>query len=139
MIYNAMENTPIDFNTVSKKISASGLEDLGSASIRELVKLVNEIEKSTGEKYIRMEMGVPGLMPPKIGINAEIEALRRGVGSKYPMIEGIPELKIEMAKFVKNFLNIDVKEDGCIPSVGSMQGAFAAYLVAARRDAAKDT
>ena len=139
MIYNAMENTPIDFNTVSKKISTSGLEDLGSASIRELVKLVNEIEKSTGEKYIRMEMGVPGLMPPEIGTNAEIEALRRGVGSKYPMIEGIPELKIEMSRFVKNFLNIDVKEEGCIPSVGSMQGAFAAFLVAARRDASKDT
>ncbi len=36
----------------------------------------------------------------------EIEALQKGVASKYPMIEGIPELKNEISRFVKNFLNV---------------------------------
>ena len=84
---NIPQNTPIDHQTVTQKIKESGLEKVGNASIRELVKLVNEIEKATGEKYVRMEMGVPGLEPPQIAIDGEIKALKKGVASKYPMIE----------------------------------------------------
>ena len=120
-----MQETPIDYKTVEQKIKESGLESIGNASIRELVKLVNEIEKDTGEKYIRMEMGVPGLEPPEIAIQGEIDALKKGVASKYPMIEGVTELKNEISKFIKNFMNIDISPEGCLPTVGSMQGAFA--------------
>ena len=69
---------------------------------------------------LSMEMGVPGLEPADIGIEAEIKALRRGVASKYPMIDGIPPLKKEIARFVKNFINIEVDEKYCLPTVGSM-------------------
>jgi aspartate/methionine/tyrosine aminotransferase len=55
------------------------------------------------------------------------------------MIDGVPELKKEIARFVKNFINIDVDEQGCIPTVGSMQGAMAAFLVVNRCNATKDT
>lgn len=134
-----MKNTPIPYEVVKQKIQESKLPCVGKASIRELVKLVNEIEKETGIKYVRMEMGVPGLEPSQIGIDAEIEALKRGVASKYPMIDGVPELKKEIARFVKNFINIDVEEQGCIPTVGSMQGAMAAFLVVNRCNATKDT
>ncbi len=132
-------NTPIDFDTVKSKITESGLEKVGRASIREIVRLVNEIESETGEKFIRMEMGVPGLEPPKIGIEGEIAALRKGVASKYPMIDGVAELKDEISRFVKNFINIDVSPNGCIPTVGSMQGGFATFLVSCRRDIKKNT
>ena len=132
-------NTPIDAKIVEKKLQESGLEQIGNASIREIVKLVNEIEKATGERYIRMEMGVPGLQPPKQAIEGEIQALRSGVASKYPMIEGVEELKDEIARFIKNFANIDIRPQGCLPTVGSMQGAFAAFLVSCRRDPGKDT
>jgi aspartate/methionine/tyrosine aminotransferase len=134
-----MKNTPIPYEVVKQKIQESKLPCVGKASIRELVKLVNEIEKETGIKYVRMEMGVPGLEPSQIGIDAEIEALKRGVASKYPMIDGVPELKKEIARFVKNFINIDVEEQGCIPTVGSMQGAMAAFLVVNRCNGTKDT
>src|SRR6056297_3588011 len=136
---NIPNNTPIDKNTVYQKIKESGLEKIGNASIRELVKLVNEIEKVTGDKYIRMEMGVPGLEPPEIAIDGEIKALKRGVASKYPMIEGVEVLKKEISRFVKNFMNIDVNPQGCLPTVGSMQGGFASFLVSCRRDPQKDT
>lgn len=133
------QNTPINEIIVKSKIENSGLENVGLASIRELVKLVNEIENETGEKYIRMEMGVPGLAPAQVGIDGEIEALRRGVAAKYPMIEGVGILKKEISRFVKNFMNIDVDQRSCIPTVGSMQGAFASFLVSCRRDPEKDT
>lgn len=128
-----MKNTPIDYNIVSQKIEASGLKpDISSSTIREIVRLVNEIQVATGEKFIRMEMGVPGIPTPKVLIDAEIEALKSGVSSKYPMIEGDAELKEETARFVKLFLNQDVEAKHCIPAVGSMQSAMALFLTVNR-------
>ena len=100
--------------------------------------MVNNIETETNQKFIRMEMGVPGLASPKIGIEAEIEALKSGVSSKYPMIDGISSLKIEISRFVKYFLNINVDSGNCIPTVGSMQGGFAAFLMLTKLDPKKD-
>lgn len=133
-----MKVTPINSEAVFRKIKDSGLASVGKATIRELVRLVNEIEAATGEQFVRMEMGVPGLEPANIGIEAEIKALRSGVASKYPMIDGIPPLKKEIARFVKNFINIDVDEKYCLPTVGSMQGGMAAFLVANRSVVGKD-
>jgi len=134
-----IKDTPIDYQIVSKQIKALKLPNLGKATIRDIVRLVNNIEEISGEKYIRMEMGVPGLQPSEIGTNAEINALKKGVASKYPMIEGVKELKEEASHFVKLFMNIDVLPANCIPTVGSMQGGFAAFLVSCRRDIKKDT
>jgi len=131
------KNTPINFEIVESKIKESGLENVGNATIREIVKIVNKIEAETGDKFIRMEMGVPGLAPPEIGVNAEIAALKRGVASKYPMIEGVEDLKNELSRFIKLFLDVDLSPEGCIPTVGSMQGSVAAFLVANRADKTK--
>jgi aspartate/methionine/tyrosine aminotransferase len=134
------KKTPIDHNIVNKKIRESGLKSVGKASIREIVKLVNEIEEATGEKYVRMEMGVPGLVPPRVALDSEIEALKRnGIASEYPMIEGVKSLKEEASKFIKNFMNLEVDPEGCLITVGAMQGSFAAFMVSCRRDAEKDT
>ena len=134
-----MKNTPIPYNVVKQKIDESGLQKVGRATIREIVKLVSDIEAATGEKFIRMEMGVPGLAPAKVGIEAEIKALNSGVAQIYPIIDGIPSLKKEISRFVKNFMNISVAEKCCIPTVGSMQGGMAAFLVGNRCDSKKDT
>ena len=71
-----MRNTPFNFEKVTTAINESNIQDLGWATIREIVRIVNTIECETGEKYIRMEMGVPGLTPPEVGTKAEIEALQ---------------------------------------------------------------
>lgn len=123
-----MKNTPINYEIVKSKIKESGLKSVGKASIREIKKLIDAIEKATGEKFIRMEMGIPGLPPTQIGVEAEIEALQRGVAAIYPDIFGIAPLKEEISRFIKLFLNIDVSPEGCIPTVGSMQGGFAAFM-----------
>ncbi|MGD8306845.1 MAG: pyridoxal phosphate-dependent aminotransferase [Ignavibacteria bacterium] len=134
-----MKDTPINFEVVQRKIKESNLSDVGKASIREIKKLVDEIEKETGKRYVRMEMGVPGLPATKYGVDAEIEALENGVAAIYPDIQGIPELKTEASKFVKLFLGIDVNPEGCIPTVGSMQGGFASFITVNRMYREKDT
>jgi aspartate/methionine/tyrosine aminotransferase len=131
--------TPIDFKIVTRKIKDSKLDSPGKASIREIKKLVDEIEEATGEKFVRMEMGIPGLPPTKVGVEAEIEALKKGVAAIYPDIFGIPELKKETSRFVKLFMDIEVDPEGCIPTCGSMMGSFAAFMTLNRCNPVKDT
>lgn len=134
-----MRNTPIHYDTVKQKIQESGLKSVGRSSIREIKKLVDEIEKATGERFIRMEMGIPGLPPSEIGVQGQIEALQNGVAAIYPDIQGIKPLKEEISRFIKMFMNVNVREEGCIPTVGSMQGGFAAFLMLSRLFEERDT
>ncbi len=135
-----MENSPtIKSETVSEFIRKNNISDLGRANIRDIVRLVNQLESSTGVKYIRMEMGVPGLETCKVGIEAEIEALKRGVAAGYPMIEGVTTLKEEASRFVKLFMGIDAAPEGCVPTVGSLQASMAAFMTVGRADRKKNT
>ena len=120
--------TPMDADVVTRMIETSGLRSVSQASIREVKKLIDNIERETGQKYVRMEMGIPGLPPNPIAVNAQIEALKRGVAAIYPDIQGIPPLKQEISRFVKLFLDVDVHPDHCLPTVGSMMGAMACFL-----------
>lgn len=70
-----------------------------------------------------MELGNPGLPPVQIGVDAEIEALKQGIAAVYPDIQGYKPLKLRL-KICKNFLDIDVNIENCIPTVGSMMGAL---------------
>ena len=126
--------TPIDRAIVDAVLAESDVRDLGRANIREIVQMVNRIEERSGERFVRMEMGVPGLPSPAAGVEAQIKALNRGVSAQYPPIEGVPELKEEASQFTRLFLDVDVKPEGCVPVVGSMQGAFATFLTANRND-----
>ena len=134
-----MKNTPVSTDIIRAKIKESGLDIVGKGSIREIVFLISEIEKASGVKFIRMEMGVPGLECSPIGINAEIEALQKGVASVYPPMEGLPALKQETAKFLKLFANAEFSPLGCIPTVGSMQASMAAIMVSNRCFEEKNT
>lgn len=134
-----MAQTVIPKELVDRIVSENNLSNVGRASIREVKKLINDIEAASGTRFIRMEMGIPGLPACQIGIEAEIKALRNGVASIYPDVYGIPKLKTEIARFVKNFLNISVSPESCLPTVGSMQGSFAAFLTISRAQAGKNT
>ncbi len=125
--------TPINREIVKQEIDKMGLDSVGLASIRELNRIVNNIETAAGDQFIRMEMGVPGLAPPKIAVDAEIAALKQGVGSKYPPFDGIPQLKAEISAFVKNFVDVDIPAESCFPTVGSMQGCYMAMMCCSRR------
>ena len=134
-----MNQIPIRENIILDIRDTLKIKNLAFSSIRQIVQLVTLLEKQTGIKFIRTEMGVPGLPAPKIGIEAEKKALQKGIAAIYPPIEGIQELKHELSRFSKLFLNIEVNPEGCVPSVGSMQASMASFLVANRRNAGKTT
>ncbi len=134
-----MQNTLISPELINQAISENGIQNVGTASIREVKKLINDIEDKSKVKFIRMEMGIPGLPAVKIGVDAEIEALRNGIASLYPEVYGDDGLKNEIARFAKNFINIDVSPTSCLPTVGSMQGSFASFLTVSRAQKGKDT
>ncbi len=133
-----MSSIPISSGLIEKISAESGIRASGKASIREIVHLVNMIEKETGISFVRMEMGVPGLKTPEVGVNAEIEALKTGISAIYPDMNGLPELKSETSRFIKLFLDVDIDSEGCIPTVGSMMGGMASFLVANRNDRTKE-
>lgn len=133
------KNTPIDYQIVLQKIASNNIDSPGKASIREIKKLIDDIEEATGERFIRMEMGVPGLPPAKVGVDAEIDALKKGVAAIYPDIFGIAPLKNETSRFVKLFVDVDVSPESCIPTGGSMMGSFAAFMTLNRCNSEKDT
>lgn len=129
------EQIPIAEAVVSDALQQAGISDMGKASIRENAKIVNIIEQKTGISFIRMEMGIPGLPAVPAGVDAQIAALKNGVASLYPIIDGIPAVKQEASRFVKLFLDVDVSPEGCVPTCGSMQGGMTAFMMTARCNA----
>lgn len=133
-----MYEIPISVEVINDIVRENELQSPGSASIREISYLVELLEEKTGIRFVRMEIGAPGLPVPSIAIDAETEALRKGVASLYPAISGITVLKKESARFIKLFLNVDIRPEGCIPTVGSMMGGMLSFLVANRNDHTKE-
>lgn len=123
-----MKHTPVDYQAVRRAIEASALPDFGKATIREVVAISKQLERETGTEFIHMEMGVPGLKAAQVGVDAEIEALRGGIASVYPDINGAPDVKREASRFIKAFIDIDISPEGCVPVTGSMQGTYASFL-----------
>lgn len=115
------------------------IKDIASASIRQIGAIVRAVEERQGVEYIHFEMGVPGLPASAVGVEAECEALRRGVASVYPVIDGIRPVKDAASRFVKAFLNVDINPVGCIPTAGSMQGSFASLMLCSHLDPKRDT
>jgi aspartate/methionine/tyrosine aminotransferase len=130
---------PIDNTIIQTAINELHIRDFSKATIREVVAIANKVEKQTGTEFIRMEMGVPGLAPAEVGVNAEIKALQNGVASIYPVIDGLPELKKESSRFIKAFVDLDISPESCVPVVGSMQGTFTSFLVSGQCDKKHDT
>ena len=134
-----MKNTPVNYQIAKQIIESYHLPDFGKATIREVVAISTQLEQETKTEFIHMEMGVPGLKPAQVGIDAEIKALKDGVASIYPNINGIPEVKKEASRFIKAFINIDIDPECCVPVTGSMQGTYASFLTSGQCTSGKDT
>jgi aspartate/methionine/tyrosine aminotransferase len=134
-----MKNTPVNRELIDKTIDEFQITDFSKATIREVKAIAAKAEEESGVEYIKMEMGVPGLPPSHIGVEAEIDALKHGIASLYPDINGLSELKQQASNFVKAFINVDISPEGCVPVTGSMQGTFASFLTCGQCDSKKDT
>ena len=132
-------NTPIKKEIVDGLVAELGIKDFAKATIREVKQVAAKAEKASGVEFIKMEMGIPGLPAAQVGVDAQIQALKDGIAHSYPDIQGAPVLKEAASQFVKAFIGIDIKPEGCIPVSGSMQGTFASFLTCSQRDKLKDT
>ena len=131
----------LDEKIVTAEIEAMHLGDFSTATIRDIQALSKALEEKTGQPIIHLEMGVPGLKPSQIALDAERKALADGCATIYPPNGGIPRIKKAASEFVKAFIGIDIDPLGCIPTTGSMQGTFATFtaLYHAFRGTGKDT
>ena len=132
-----MMEVPFDRSVLAAALERMDIADIAQATIRQSGDIARIMERETGAEFLHLEMGVPGLPPERIGVEAECAALRRGVASQYPNMYGIPELKEQAARFLKAFLDIDVAPQGCIPTVGSMQGSFTTFLLCSQLNPAR--
>ncbi len=115
------------------------IADIGRATIRQCVNVSHELEKISGEKFLHLEFGIPGLRACGIGLEAQKKSLDNGDASVYPPVCGIPELKENGSRFIKAFVGVDISPEGIIPTVGSMQGCYNLLLECIQMNPEKDT
>ena len=128
---------PFDRSHLRSALERMDIADIAQATIRQSGDIARILERETGAEFLHLEMGVPGLPPERVGVEAECAALQTGIASQYPSMQGIPELKKQASRFLEAFLGVEVAPEGCIPTVGSMQGSFATFLMCSQLDPAK--
>ena len=132
-------NIPVSSSVLASVLADMGIADIADATIRQSGAIGRKLEKATSTEFLHLEMGIPGLPPSAVGVEAECVALRSGIASQYPDMLGAEPLKQEASRFLKAFLDIDVAPLGCIPTVGSMQGGFCAFMLCSQLSPDKDT
>ena len=80
----------IEPSIVKNAMDKFDVKDFNEAAIRQIGGIVKDIEEHTGTEFVHLEIGVPGLPPETIGVNAEKAALDAGVASIDPEMPGIP-------------------------------------------------
>lgn len=123
---------------VREACQINDISDLSRATIGEMLLAAQYLEGKTGIPFIRMDQGSPGLPANSYGVQAEKEALDRGVGSQYPAAAGVPELKQAASRFVKAFLDVEISARSCVPTTGSVAASFASFIACTQRIPGKD-
>ena len=134
-----MQNRVYSQELVDRVVDELKITDLDQSTIGQVVLLASRLEELTGIPFIRMDQGVPGLEPCRIGTEAEKQALDTWIPAIYPAAEGIPELKTEASRFVKAFLDVDISAAACVPVTGSVAGSFGSFIACTQCDPGKNT
>ena len=134
-----MQNRVDSQELVDRVVDELKITDLEQATIGQVVLLASRLEELTGIPFIRMDQGVPGLEPCRIGTEAEKQSLDTWIPAIYPAAEGIPELKTEASRFVKAFLDVDISAAACVPVTGSVAGSFGSFIACTQCDPGKNT
>ena len=132
-------NLPIAKEVVKNLLAEKDIANVARSTIRQQVAITTGLEKLSGEKFVHLEIGVPGIPASKVGTDAQKRAIDNGVATIYPVISGLPELKENASHFIKAFLDIDISPKCIIPTVGSMQGSYNLILECSQLDENKDT
>ncbi|MBO4813925.1 MAG: pyridoxal phosphate-dependent aminotransferase [Muribaculaceae bacterium] len=132
-------NLPIAKEVVKNLLAEKDIANVARSTIRQQVAITTGLEKLSGDKFVHLEIGVPGIPPSVVGTEAQKRAIDNGVTSIYPVISGLPELKENASQFIKAFLDIDITPKCIIPTVGSMQGSYNLIMECSQLDENKDT
>ncbi|MCH5241672.1 MAG: pyridoxal phosphate-dependent aminotransferase [Muribaculaceae bacterium] len=130
---------PLTETELNNVISELEIQDITTATIRQIVALAKALEKESETPFIHLEIGNPGLVAEQIGVDAECKALQSGVANIYPDIAGIPEIKQAGSDFIKAFLDLEIPSKCIIPTVGSMQASYTLMTLLKQRIPGKDT
>ena len=130
---------PVSENVLQDVLKKLDISDINNATIRQCVNVAHELEHISGEKFVHLEFGIPGIAACQIGVDAQKKALDSGYASVYPPACGIQELKDNGARFVKAFTGIDINPEGIVPTTGSMQGCYNLLLECSQLNPDKDT
>ncbi|MEE0805032.1 MAG: pyridoxal phosphate-dependent aminotransferase, partial [Prevotellamassilia sp.] len=76
---------------VTEAARINHVADLSHATIGETLLVAQYLEQKTGQPFIRMDQGSPGLPVNAYGTEAEKAALDRGANNQYPAAAGVPE------------------------------------------------
>ncbi len=115
---------PVSEKELSDVLRRLDISDISHTTIRQCVNVAQSLERISGEKFVHLEFGIPGIDACQVGVDAQKKALDDGYASVYPPAAGIPELKENGARFIKAFTGIDIHPEGIVPTVGSMQGCY---------------
>ena len=110
--------------SLDEVLRGMNINDISKATIRQCVNTAQELERVSGESFIHLEFGVPGIKASQFGVDMQKLALDAGIAAVYPPTAGIPEFKWNASAFIKAFVGIDIFPDCVVPTVGSMQGCF---------------
>ena len=66
---------PIAKDVIDKVLADKDIVDIGKATIRQCVNVAQELEQISGEKFMHLEFGIPGLDACEVGIQAQKMAL----------------------------------------------------------------
>lgn len=130
---------PLTDQDLKKAIAKTGIIDISTATIRQIVALSKELEKLADEKFVHLELGNPGLQSEQIGVEAQCNALKSGIANIYPDIAGLPELKKAGSEFIKAFLDLNIPPQCITATVGSMQASYTLMTLLKLRVPGKDT
>ena len=123
---------------VAEACRENNIADLSTATIGEILLAAQYLEEKTGIPFVRMDQGSPGLPANRYGVEAEKQALDRGVGSQYPPAAGVPELKEAASEFIRAFMDVELGPRGCVPTTGSVAASFGAFIACTQRIPGKD-
>lgn len=103
-----------------------------SFNIEDFWQAIDRIETQLQLRYVRMDFGVPGLLPPDICLNEHVTALEAGtVAQAYPPYAGAVDLRKEVATFVAQRTDVNLDPDHYFVTCGGTQALYVAQAVAA--------
>lgn len=128
----AQTTLTLNRNDVDAVIESTGL-GYDEFRIEEFWAAVDLLESKLQFPYVRMDFGVPGLMPPESLLKSHQISIQEGViPQQYPPHSGVATLNKEVATFLQNRIDTAIEPEDIFVTCGATQALFIAQAVAAK-------